>query len=223
METTNATLTLAQLATRVPAASRVFQRHDLDFCCGGRRTLEAACTSAGLDPDVIIEEINRELTKSNPDSVRWDQRPLPDLIAFILSRYHAPLRPELEQLEQMSQRVLEVHGHRVSWLARLAELVREISADLDAHMAKEESVLFPWIQSGNGGAAAAPVAVMQREHEIVARQLDELRALTSDFTPPADACNTWSALYVRLGDFDRELREHIHLENNILFPRALAE
>jgi regulator of cell morphogenesis and NO signaling len=207
---------------RIPAASRVFMRHDIDFCCGGNRKLTDACAEKGLDAAALLDEIRAELAEEG--DVRWDERPLPELIDHILETYHRPLDEELPRLGRMTAKVLAVHGDKdPERLAELHAVYGAVAQELTDHMMKEERVLFPWILSGNGQTAHGPIHVMHAEHDSVALALARIRELTDNFTPPQGACNTWRALWLGLHQFDHDLRAHIHLENNVLFPRALAE
>ncbi len=217
----NTNSVLAQLVTEYPASSRVLLRHGLDFCCGGQQTLVAACEGAKLGVDDVIAEMN-ELTVDDA-AVRWDTAPIPDLIDHILETYHAPLPEEFAQLQSMTDKVLRVHGEKdPERLGGLAKAVRFLADDLSVHMKKEELVLFPWILNGRQPKPVAPISAMRHEHEEAGAALEELRTLTDNFTPPNGACMTWRTLYARLERFDSDLRHHIHLENNILFPRVLA-
>jgi regulator of cell morphogenesis and NO signaling len=219
------TVTLAELAARVPAASRVFRRHRLDYCCNGRRALVTACYERALDPAAILDEIAHEdgATSEAGDAARWTERPLPDLVAHIVSYYHERLRRELPELIAMADKVELVHVEKASVPTGLAKLLVEIEEEVTSHLAKEERVLFPMIAAGHGSRVGAPVQVMELEHDGHGRQLEHIRALTNDLVPPDDACTTWRALYLRLAAFESELMEHIHLENNVLFRRALGE
>ncbi len=146
------------------------------------------------------------------------------MVDHILDDYHAPLYRELDLLVLLAHKLVDVHGaEHPDVLPELAAIVQDLADELRLHMSKEENVLFPWIKSGQGRTAQGPIRVMLMEHEDAGAQLERLHALTNGFTPPPHACVTWVALYVRLEDFDRELREHIHLENHVLFPRALRE
>jgi len=217
----DATTQLRNIVTAQPTSSRVLQRHGLDFCCGGARTLDDACARLGLSADQVLQEI--AATQDRGTSARWDEVPVDELIAHILEVYHQPLPEELEQLQAMADKVLRVHGDKdPERLAKLADTVRAMTRDLLPHMQKEEQILFPWILDARQPSPQGPIAVMEHEHEQVAILLADAKALTDDFTPPPGACNTWTNLYARLEAFDLDLREHIHLENNILFPMAVG-
>jgi regulator of cell morphogenesis and NO signaling len=212
---------VGELAARHPLATRVFARHHIDFCCGGGRPLGDVCELQGLNVDTIVDEIGRELAPKET-IVRWDLGPVGDLIDHILNKYHAGLYEELPRLEAMARKVEQVHGEKdPQRLNRLVQAVLELKAELDTHMIKEEQILFPMIRAGRGTGADGPIAVMMREHETAGDLLRQIRELTNDYTVPEDACNTWRALWLGLEALEADLHEHIHLENNILFPRAL--
>jgi regulator of cell morphogenesis and NO signaling len=209
--------TLAELATEHPAASRVFQRYGLDFCCKGLRSLEAACAERGLDAPAILAEI--ESSTSAPQTSAGESSEV--LVAHLVDHYHRRLREELPQLIAMAGKVERVHFKRSACPFGLAEHLTRMHEELLLHMVKEEKVLFPLILSGRTGLHG-PVQVMEAEHRDHATNLERLRDLAHDFVPPPEACATWQALYLRLNDFERELMEHVHLENHVLFPRALG-
>ena len=212
---------VGDLDARHPLATRVFARHHIDFCCGGGRPLGDVCEMQGLNVDAIVDEIGRELTPQQA-VVRWDLGPVGELIDHILNKYHAGLYEELPRLESMARKVERVHGDKdPERLQRLVQAVLELKAELDTHMVKEEQILFPMIRAGRGTGADGPIAVMMREHETAGELLRLIRALTNDYTVPEEACNTWRALWLGLEALEADLHEHIHLENNILFPRAL--
>ncbi len=212
--------TLASLATERPEAVRVFQRHGLDFCCNGRRTLADACREAGLDPEALVREIRAE-AREEEDLERWDQRALPDLIDHILARFHERHRADVPGLVEMARKVEQVHADKPSCPRGLTAHLERVSDELEQHMQKEEQILFPLIRRGAGPQAAMPVQVMEMEHEDHGRNLAHTRELTTDLTPPPEACTTWRALYQGLAELEREVMQHVHLENNVLFPRAL--
>lgn len=214
---------VGQLAAEHPLATRVFARHGIDFCCGGGVPLGKVCADKGLDAPAVIAEIQHELGDGGADAKRWDQAPLTELIGHILTAYHAPLREELPRLDGMARKVLEVHRDKdPEGFTALVEVFAGLRAELEQHMAKEEQILFPMVMQGRGAGAGAPIAVMIHEHENAGAALRKLRELTNDYTVPAEACNTWRALWHGLAALESDLHDHIHLENNILFPRALA-
>ncbi len=215
--------TVGQLATEYPLATRVFARHGIDFCCGGGLPLAEVCAERGLDAQVVIGEIEKELQGTAREE-RWDRAPLGDLVIHILAAYHQPLKEELPRLGQMADKVLSVHRDKDP--ERLAELVavyHGLKDELEQHMFKEEKILFPMIQRGQGAMADGPIAVMRDEHDSAAAALRRLRELTHGYEPPPEACNTWRALWHGLAALESALHAHMHLENNILFPRALNE
>jgi regulator of cell morphogenesis and NO signaling len=211
---------LADIAIRVPGATRIFHQHRLDFCCGGRRSLSEACAAKGLDVDAVLAELQRDSTR--PADTDWTQRPLAELTEHIVGRFHVPLRAQLPELERMAARVEVVHPDKPGCPLGLAKHLASVREELELHMQKEEQILFPMIASGRGAGAAGPVSVMEREHDEHAVSLQRIRELTGDMVPLPHACTTWRALYVGLEALERELMEHIHLENNVLFPRALG-
>jgi regulator of cell morphogenesis and NO signaling len=218
---TNATL--AHLAVHHPVATRVFLRHRLDFCCGGDRPLAAACKDAAIDPDEVAKEIQAESERLGGAPEVWAERPLADLVAHIVERYHVPLRRDLPDLVGLARKVEHRHAEKPSCPRGLGDLLEGIQADVASHLDKEEQILFPMIRAGRGPDAGMPVRVMELEHDQHGANLRRIRALTGDLVLPPEACRSWTALYEGLARLEAELMEHIHLENNVLFPRALAE
>lgn len=213
--------TLADLAVAFPAASRVFRRHGLDYCCHGRRPVSEACTERSLDAAALLTEISAE-TRAAPNVEGWSDRPIPELIDRIVSWYHSRLRLELPLLVQMARKVEAVHAEKESVPRGLASHVEALAESLLDHLEKEERGLFPILLTGRAGQPAAQVQSLEREHTDVALALQKTRALTTDLVPPSEACTTWRALYLRLDELEAELMEHVHLENNVLFRRALC-
>ncbi|MFV2007143.1 MAG: iron-sulfur cluster repair di-iron protein [Longimicrobiales bacterium] len=222
MEIQNAT-PVGRIATEHPLATRVFARHGIDFCCGGGKPIQDVCQAQGLDTEQIIEEIRAELAEADDDSQRWDEADLIDLIDHILTAYHRPLEEELPRLEFMARKVLRVHGEREpEMLPALLSTLLALKTELEQHMMKEETILFPMIRQGQGAMAMGPISVMEAEHASAGGALERLRELTNGYQVPEGACNTWRALWHGLGALEDDLHQHIHLENNILFPRALT-
>ncbi len=217
----NSTTTLADLATAYPSASRVFHRYGLDFCCGGRRPLTDVCRERGLDETAIIDAIERE-SATDGAPVRWDTAPIPELVAFIVSRYHDRLREELPQLVALATKVETKHAEKPSCPRGLAAHLASVHDNVKTHLAKEEQILFPLILDGMGRMASHPIRVMEQEHDDHREGLLRTRQITNDLVPPEEACTSWRALYLRLDALEADLMEHIHLENNVLFPRVLT-
>ena len=216
--------TIGKIAADHPLATRVFARHHIDYCCGGGRPLGEVCLTRGLDPDRVLEEISAEIAPESQPAERWVDAALPDLIDHILTAYHQPLHEELPRLETMVRKVVRVHGDKdPERLAALQSVYLELKAGLEDHMLKEEMILFPMILRGQVSAASGPVAVMLREHNDAGEALAQLRELTDGYTVPDGACNTWRALWHGLEALENAMHEHVHLENNILFPRATAD
>ncbi len=216
----NAQQTLADLAVRIPAASRVFRQAGLDYCCHGNRSVASACAEKGLDPDALLSRIQQE---TSPDGPAWKDRSIPELIQHILTRYHESHRREVPELLQMAERVEEKHREKAGCPHGLAEHLRGVHESLLSHMEKEEQILFPMILAGHGQRAFGPIQVMETEHQDHGASLARTRELTGDFQAPDEACPTWRALYLRLEELEGDLMDHISLENNVIFPRVLFE
>lgn len=215
---------LGRLVAENPAYAPVFERHQLDYCCGGHQTLSEACRLRGVEAQAVL----RELAGTAPDPVErdWTRASLCELTTFIEEHYHEDLRRELPALEARMHKVRRVHGQSHPELVAAESLFEQLLTDLLHHTAKEEAVLFPWIRELEQGreheaALAGPVSVMEEEHVTAGRLLAQLRDVTSGYKPPTEACATYRALYAGLERLEAELHRHIHLENSILFPRAL--
>lgn len=217
METSNATL--AELAVTHPAASRVFQANRLDYCCNGRRSLREACAQRGLDPEAILAAI-RSQSASSPAPERWDERSTAELLAHIVDHYHARLRREIPELISMAEKVEKRHAGNAACPRGLSDHLRAVHENVLDHLDKEEQILFPILRGGYFDHAGGPILCMEREHDDHARDLERTRELTAELSAPAEACETWRALYLRLAELESELMEHVHLENHVLFPRA---
>ena len=213
---------VGRIASEHPIATRVFARHQIDFCCGGGRPLSEICEARRLDAGAVLKEIEAELSSTDFEAERWDEAPLADLIDHIEKRYHRRLDEELPRLEHMARKVLRVHGEKApDVLPDLVATFLQLKDELQQHMMKEENVLFPMIRRGRGSGAGAPISVMEHEHDSAGEALRRLRDLTDDYRVPEGACNTWRALWSGLAALEEDMHQHIHLENNVLFPRAL--
>jgi regulator of cell morphogenesis and NO signaling len=228
MQTISAHSTVADIAAGAPATIRVFQRYDIEFCCGGKIPLGEACARQGLDLETVVAELTAAQQGVEP-SIDPASMPLCELVAHIQQRFHEPLRAELPRLSLMLAKVVNRHGFRLSdTLLPLQATFDRLQDELLDHMAKEDAVLFPAIvalesQQGDRSAwswLAQPIHVMEVEHEAAGAALATMRTLSNDHTPPDWACATFVGLYHGLAQLEREMHEHVHLENNVLFPRA---
>ena len=234
MITTN--MRVREIAIQLPRATRLFETLKIDYCCGGDKQLVEACASAGVDVDSVIEMLT-EVTQSPSQAVaafEFQDASATELIAHILDTHHVFTKSEMDRLQLLTDKVLAAHGGNHPELVHLDELFTRLCADLKPHMFKEEQVLFPYIvataeavdQNVPGpmarfGTVNNPIRMMMMEHDTAGEILRELRALTSDYRVPADACMSYRTLYQALENFEKDLHQHIHLENNILFPKAL--
>jgi regulator of cell morphogenesis and NO signaling len=224
---------VAEIAIADPGTIKVFQQHHIDFCCGGRLPLAEACSRHGLDAEVILAEL-RAVGESPAPEPRWETEPLTALVEHIQARYHRPLRDELPRLQAMLAKVVSRHGqHLPEVLLPLAATFEGLQEELLVHMAKEDAVLFPAIVASEGTLAhdgnpwqpwlaiEGPVPVMEQEHENAGAALAKMRDLTGGYTAPEWACPTFRGLYHGLAQLEADMHVHVHLENHVLFPRAV--
>ena len=232
----NLTTAVGQWVAERPNTAHVFESLRIDYCCGGNKPLAEACASAGVDVDNVMELL-AEVTQSYSQAVGaldFQNASLPELIAHILNTHHVFTKSEMDRLQALVDKVLGAHGGNHPELIHLGELFMRLCADLKPHMFKEEQVLFPYITSMEEavseeraipqpffGTVQNPVRMMSIEHDTAGELLRELRRVTDNYRPPADACISYQTLYQALAAFETDLHQHIHLENNILFPRAL--
>jgi regulator of cell morphogenesis and NO signaling len=220
--------TVGEIVAARPLLARVFEKLGIDFCCGGKQTLTAVCARHGLDVAttlVLLESAGHAFQSGRVevDAAAMDQVQLADHIEAV---HHAYLKTELPRLVEMAARVAEKHGWRDARLRELEGDVRALAEEMLSHMQKEELVLFPIVRHLAGGGTvevAGPIAQMEEEHTLAGNLTARLRELTDGFRPGVDACNTHRALLAGLAEFEADLHRHVHKENNILFPRALAQ
>lgn len=214
-----ATRTLADIAATLPGATRIFRRHKLDFCCGGRVPLKQAAAARGL----TLDELEAHLAAATAEALPVERpQGTAALIDLIETRYHATHHRELPELIRLARRVEAVHKDHSAVPRGITALLERVSRELEVHMKQEELILFPMMRRGGHPMIAQPIAVMLAEHDDHGVHLRELEALTNDFAAPEDACPSWRALYVGTHKLVDDLMEHIHTENNILSPRFLA-
>ncbi len=212
---------LGDIVAAHPSSTDILLRHRLDFCCGGRASLQVACDALELDAVVVAKELNDALTTAS-DDVNWREADTGALLDHIVQNFHEKHRVDLPSLVAAAEKVERVHAKKAACPKGLAEHLRMMHGELEQHMRKEEHVLFPLLRQRTGMAFDAPISVMMQEHDAHGEELARLRELTDDLVAPAEACATWRALYDGLERLERELMTHIHLENNVLFPRALG-
>ena len=213
----------------------IFQRYGLDFCCRGNRTVEAACNEAGIETDPVYRDL-ADVTALPPAgcSPRFGSWTVATLVDYIVSNHHTYVREQLPIIQGHAEKVARVHGASHPEMRRVALLFNEVREELTSHMMKEEGVLFPYLQQMASAAEAGgpmpyapfgtvgnPIRMMEAEHESAGDAMAEIRSLTRGDSIPDDACGTFSVLLQELEAFEQDLHQHVHLENNILFPKAL--
>lgn len=211
---------LGELALSIPRASALFRQYDLDYCCGGRQTLERAAVRKEIDVAIIEAQLAK--LAELPVTRDWRVAPLSDIIDHIIVRYHDRHREQLPELILQATKVERVHADKPSVPRGLARHLTMLHEELTSHMFKEEQILFPMIKQGMGAQAGGPINVMESEHDDAGELLEVIKHVTQNVTPPAEACTTWKAMYNGINEMIDDLMDHISLENNVLFPRALA-
>jgi regulator of cell morphogenesis and NO signaling len=220
--------TVGEIVAANPNLSRVFQSFEIGFCCQGKLTLADACRRNGVDPDALVAAIQAELAGREPPRENPARLPLPELADYIVEHHHGYLQRELPRIHAMAERVAHVHGGHTPSLVEVYQVFSGMAQELALHTRKEETVLFPAIREINSGSAEGrpledPVHFMMIEHDSTMSAMARLRDLTDGFSPPSDACNTYRALFAGLAELEADTRQHIHLENNVLFPGALKQ
>jgi regulator of cell morphogenesis and NO signaling len=231
---TATTQTVREIALEQPSSIRVFEQYGIDYCCGGREPLAEACAPRDIQVDAVIAAL--EVAATGPISIAedWSKASLESLSAHIVATHHAYVKRELPRLAMLAQKVVARHGTTRVELPVIQSKLAQLDEELSPHLAKEELILFPHIAKlervindggskpqGCSGTVANPIAMMTQEHDAAGTLLAEIRDLSQNFTPPEDACPTYHAFYDGLDEFEQDLHQHIHLENNILFPRAI--
>ena len=229
------TKTVREYALEIPAATRIFEKLEIDYCCGGGKSLADACTAAGISVDEVLDSLNTDLksvaTSAGKD---WQALSQAELITYIVDKHHAFTREELVRLEALLAKVSGVHGQNHPELFRIQDQFGKLRGELEPHMLKEERVLFPYIVRMEEAAVANqtlprppfrtvqnPVRVMMAEHDAAGYILGRMREASSNYAVPPDGCISYKTLYSALAMLEVDLHQHIHLENNILFPRAV--
>ncbi len=227
--------TVAQIVGAHYRTAEVFRRYGIDFCCGGQAKVADVCRRKGIDLAQLqaeLEDVLEQPLAPQEDFASWSPKLLID---YIEERHHTYVRQKLPLLLQYSKKVAKVHGHGHPEVIALAKWISALADELEAHLEKEERELFPYVRQlvqayreGQASPAVSsdhlehPLAAMRAEHEHAGSLMQKMRQLTDGFTPPEYACNTWRVLYQLLEEFERDLHQHVHLENNLLFPKAAS-
>lgn len=226
----NLNSTIGEWVAQRPQTSRVFEALRIDYCCGGGKSLDQACREEKVDPQDVLGQLQEAVEADDVEPVQdWASASLSELCDHIEQTHHAYLRTELPRLTELIEKVISVHGSRHPELARLQQTFAGLRDELEPHMFKEESILFPAIRQLERsetlitfpfGTVANPIRMMEHEHDNAANALAKIRHVTDDYRVPDEACNTYRAMLDGLHDLERDLHRHIHKENSILFPRA---
>ncbi|MCB0569864.1 MAG: iron-sulfur cluster repair di-iron protein [Phaeodactylibacter sp.] len=227
--------TVGELVAEDYRAAEVFKKNGIDFCCGGKKTVGEICMQQGLSADSLEAELAQLGDVAAPTRLNFGDWGLAFLSDYIVNVHHSYVLEKIPQIAQYANKVSLAHGHAHPETTAIAHLFEQLAEELITHLEKEEGILFPYIkrlwsvQEGQGkiapppfGSAANPIRVMEAEHESAGEAMQEIRRLSGGFTPPDSACNTYRVLYKLLEEFEADLHQHVHLENNILFPKAVA-
>ncbi|HNU13902.1 MAG TPA: iron-sulfur cluster repair di-iron protein, partial [Chitinophagaceae bacterium] len=226
--------TLGQIAAKDLRKVEIFRKYGLDFCCGGKKTVKEACRDNGLDEMKIEQELQQLDRISSPHPIPYNDWSLDFLSDYIVNSHHSYVKKNLPDIRAYAEKVMQVHGNRHAELLPIYHLVEEVYSEMMNHMVKEERVLFPYIkelvvaksnsqplQAAHFETVQNPINMMEMEHEAVGENLAQIRELSNNYSLPEDACASYSLLYQMLNEFEEDLQLHVHLENNILFPKAL--
>jgi regulator of cell morphogenesis and NO signaling len=223
--------TLAQIVNENHQAASVFEKYDLDFCCKGKRSLQKACEENNIQTGTVAEELRNAMNGEQKTAIDFNKLSLTQLADYIIDTHHAYTKRELPQIFAYLQKVSTKHGERHNELYRIFECFANLKEEMEMHMRKEELILFPRIKeletamekdARDGINIQVPITVMEDEHEHAGKLLWEIRQLSDNYTLPADACTTYRLSFAALQAFEKDLHQHVHLENNILFPKAIA-
>ena len=224
--------TLASIVTQNHQTVPVLEKYNLDFCCKGKRTLSDACTEKGISVEALLAELENATDNSSKNQMPFTEMDEQQLISYILIHHHFYVKQSMPTIIGHIEKVATKHGDRYPYMINVLALFNAIKDDMTQHMQKEEMILFPRIKEVGQLARHqqktglsdnyiyGPVSVMEQEHEQAGDILYEIRKLTNNYTPPADACTTFKVALAELKEFEEDLHKHVHLENNLLFPMA---
>ena len=226
--------TVRDIALENPTAIRVFEKFGIDYCCGGRKPLAQACEERALETSAVLAALDSSDAPAEAGEIDWATVPMASLCEHIVTKHHGYVREEIPRLQFLAGKVAARHGDTHPELLRIKELTEAICEEMTQHMGKEEVVLFPYISKlerniatcgppslGCFGTVKNPIRMMMAEHDAAGAIMAEIRELSGNYTAPQGACPTYRGFYQALQEFERDLHRHVHLENNILFPRAI--
>ena len=222
------------IALSNPAARQILEDAGLDYCCGGGKSLHEACLHADVSAEEILKRLRENSKHVSPNEANWTLAPLGDLTRHIRERHHRYVREAIARVQPLLDKVEAKHGKNHAEIADIRRLFTEVGREMIMHMQKEEQILFPYIDalekanSAHGSVEPPffqtvrnPIHAMMKEHDAAGELVKQIRKASSEYTAPADACTSYKALYQDLREFEADLHQHVHLENNILFPRAV--
>lgn len=225
--------TIAQCVANNYQTATVFKKHKIDFCCGGKISISEACQKNKVDEEPLLQELN-EVTQQKSQEDAAETYELDKLAKYIVEKHHTYVRQRIPEIEPFLDKVVRVHGEKHPELKKVQENFQAVKEELLNHMQKEEKVLFPYIEQmmeakknntqlepSFFGTIKNPINMMEMEHESAGNAFKEIREITNDLTPPDSACNTYRVTFSLLDEFENDLHRHIHLENNVLFPKSI--
>lgn len=223
---------IGELVAKDYRKADVFKKFNIDFCCGGKKTLSQVCKNSNIDIKIVEAELNKLDSVAGVASHNYNDWSLDFLADYIINTHHNYVKTSLPIILEYNAKVAKVHGAEHEEVIAIHDLFKEAADELTTHMIKEETILFPYIKqlvteksSVNGscsfGTVKNPIRMMEHEHDLVGNIFKTIRELSNDYTPPADACGTYTVSYQKIQEFENDLHQHIHLENNILFPKSI--
>jgi len=225
---------MKDIARSNPGARQVLEDAGLDYCCGGGKSLHEACLHGNVSPGEILNRLRQNAKETGPEDVNWMAAPLCELTRHIREKHHRYVREAIPRTRTLSDKVATKHGQNHTELVDIGKLFAEVGREMIMHMQKEEQILFPYIDVLERGVNAHgsveppffqtvknPIHAMMQEHDAAGDLVGQIRVLSSEYTLPGDSCTSFKALYEALKEFEADLHQHVHLENNVLFPRAV--
>lgn len=225
MHTFNADMKIGDIVAQRGSLSRVFEKYRIDYCCGGKATLAEAATKRNINPQIVLNELHQQM-KATDHEKNWTEASLSSLIDHIQSTYHDYLKEELPQLVKLVKKVATVHGDKHPELLKILDTFIVLKEELEAHMKKEDDIVFPAIKELDKGninkvQLKQLMIELEQEHDEAGAALHKIREQTNQFIPPENACNSYCAMFSRLAELESAMHKHVHLENSILFPKAI--